>query len=399
MSNLSVQVETSFTNLEPLREEWNDFIIEIGSDLYMSFDYCRLWWEVLGLKRKLRIFLIREEGRLVGVLPMLIDRIQLGPAWLRVARALGSDLVREMFIPAVHPSKAEEVYGEVLSHLFEQDRCDALVWGCYSKLNDTSDALRKAAAARADRVKLLRDRTMEFPHGNFFLPPTFEEYLNSLGSSHRYNYRRYSRRIRNRMDVEITMIRNPELAIGEFPKFRELYDQLHLSKERPGHFLGDPLREKFWLKLCEDLGARDEVRLLRISGDDRVLAYDYSFKFGKAYFGKYRARVFGAEWNNLGVGSVALVELIRAAIEEGMNRLESGAGHFEYKMEYGATETPIGSMLFVANRPSVRRRFRFFEKMVKLLDLLYLRIWFFKLRPRLPIPPKTRWKLWYRTRL
>ena len=190
-----------------------------------------------------------------------------------------------------------------------------------------------------------------------------------------------------------------EAAAAEYSRFRDLYDRFHASKGRPGHFVGDRSRERFWLKLCDELSSRDGIRLIRFSTPDRVIVYDYCLKFGKGYFAKFRARDYGPAWDNLGIGAVALVELLRTAIEDGADRVESGPGHYDYKVAYGATESPIGSILLFANRPLVKWRYRLFAKMVKLFDLVYLKIWFWRIRPKLPLPPKARSKLWFRTRL
>jgi hypothetical protein len=52
------------------RKEWDDVVIDTGGDIYSSYDWSRIWWRHYGKKRDLRLFVFRQQDRLIGLAPM-----------------------------------------------------------------------------------------------------------------------------------------------------------------------------------------------------------------------------------------------------------------------------------------------------------------------------------------
>lgn len=42
-SGIDVRCITSFGSLEEMREEWDDFVLSVCGDVYLSFDWCAIW--------------------------------------------------------------------------------------------------------------------------------------------------------------------------------------------------------------------------------------------------------------------------------------------------------------------------------------------------------------------
>ena len=73
-SPVSVEVFNSFEAIS--REEWDAFVLSVEGDIYVTHDWCRIWWKHYE-NRDLRIFLFRAAGNLVGIVPVFIERLRL----------------------------------------------------------------------------------------------------------------------------------------------------------------------------------------------------------------------------------------------------------------------------------------------------------------------------------
>ena len=93
------------------REEWDEFILSIGGSLYVTYDWCRIWWRhYYSSHRRLRLFVFREGTRLIGLAPMFIDHIRLGFITIRLAKRVGSDFTLTMFALPLSPNHTEAIY-------------------------------------------------------------------------------------------------------------------------------------------------------------------------------------------------------------------------------------------------------------------------------------------------
>src|SRR5579859_6248405 len=80
------RVETSFDGLEVLRDCWDEAVIRLGGSIYMSYDWCRTWWEFYGQGKELRILLFYSGENIVGIVPLYIDSVGFYQCRFRVVR-------------------------------------------------------------------------------------------------------------------------------------------------------------------------------------------------------------------------------------------------------------------------------------------------------------------------
>ena len=92
VDELHCRIETSFESLVSFRHTWDEAVIRLGGSLYMSYDWCRVWWEFYGAGKKLRIFVFSAAGEVVGILPVYIDSIGIRPVMFKVARLVGANI-------------------------------------------------------------------------------------------------------------------------------------------------------------------------------------------------------------------------------------------------------------------------------------------------------------------
>ena len=79
--------------------EWNRAVERLGRPVYMTWHWLRIWWQFYGQRDSLRIFVFREGGDIVGLLPFYVSQLGLSPLSVQVARLVGANIPPKVFDP------------------------------------------------------------------------------------------------------------------------------------------------------------------------------------------------------------------------------------------------------------------------------------------------------------
>lgn len=396
-AQLSCRVVTSFEEIAAMREEWDEFVEAIGGDIYMTFDWCRVWWQHYGTNRELQIFLFREGQRLVAVLPVFLERMWLGPVWLRVAKLVGADFALTLCNPPVHADHAKAVFSSLLETLIGQFKCDVVSFGPLSGEYQPITALRQVCCGRPD---LFRGReSLIGSHSTFAVPETIDAYLSVLSKKSRGQLKRAMRRLESDHHTCLSTIRDPAEAEREFERFQRLHAAQWQAQGKLGHFGDWPKSAEFNLDLIRALGAGGRLLILRLTADGDPIAYQYGFVFAGRYYWRLPARAVGSHWDEYGLGNMGICHEMSFAIDARLRVIEAGIGHYDYKLQWGGQEHPLRSVLVIANRLGARLRASLFLRCADLLHLMYYRLWFLRLAAKLPFRRRPLWTTWIKSRL
>jgi CelD/BcsL family acetyltransferase involved in cellulose biosynthesis len=197
-SDLRIERIASLEDLDRVREEWDGFVEQSGSDIYFTVDWLQAWWTHYGRGRAFHGFILWDGARMVGVLPFSVQRVWAGPVTVRLAKFVGADSTLPVFTPAVADGFEESVVRAALELLFDDAGCDAVSLSPLSGLSRVPEAAERAAAG--DTFRLVRSDSPGV-HTVFNLPGSFDEYLRSLSSSQRKSLRRYLRKLNSRHEI------------------------------------------------------------------------------------------------------------------------------------------------------------------------------------------------------
>jgi len=139
------------------------------------------------------------------------------------------------------------------------------------------------------------------------------------------------------------------------------------------------------------------VRLLRIWAGDQVVAGMYLFAWGKRWFAELPARAIGPSWDRLSLGPTGIVVMIGEGVKEGVERVEGGLGHYDYKVRLKAVEHPVWVYRFAA--PGLMSMLKRASAAVlqAALRIGYHKLWYRRIQPRLPAAfRRPQWRLWLR---
>lgn len=394
---ITTTIATSIEAAGISREEWDNVVLDTEGDIFSSYDWCRIWWRHYGKDRLLRLLIFRQQGRLVGLAPMFIERIGLGPFTIRIAKPLSADFMVDVFafpIPARH-SKA--IYREIISCLIATESCDAVWFGFTPAEHHSLASLRAIVNENDGLARCARDADAGV-QTLFDLCEDFDSYLGTLGRASRQGYRRKLSLLKKAHNVEQTVIPQPGDAQTELLAFQALHTKQWEADGLPGHFNDWPNSEAFNLDLVTELSALGRLRMMHLLADGRTVATQYAFTFGLNCYWRLPARAVEEEMTRFGLGVLSLMQMIERMHSEGMRRIEGGYGRYPYKLQYGGRERPVVSLLLKSTRPASAIRADALMVLSRLTHLLYYRIWRLRVAPKLPFRCGPLWAFWIRLR-
>jgi CelD/BcsL family acetyltransferase involved in cellulose biosynthesis len=231
----------------------------------------------------------------------------------------------------------------------------------------------------------------------FPLPGTFDEYLKALGKQHRDNLKRKLAQFSKAHRVSFDVVSHPDKVMAEFDAFRILHNAQWQQEGKLGHFGDWPRAEAFNRDLVRTFGAQGLVRFHRILADDQVVCSQFSFALGHTNYWRLPARACAVTWSRFSFGYLGLVKMFEASIAEGHALVEGGRGHYAYKLHIGGREWPLRTIQFVRKGPGVSARLRLFRAFAALLIVVYFKVIFARLAPRIPPIRHALWPVWIRS--
>ena len=385
----------SVGELDLVRDEWDGFVEESGSDVYFTVDWLQAWWAHYGEDRAFEGLLARDGDGIVAALPFCVESIWAGPVPVRLGRFAGADSTIPVFSPAIARGYEEPVLRAALGLLLNEAGCDAVSLAALSGESPCADAAERVA--REDDLRLLRSDSTA-PHTVFRFAGSFDEYLGGLSKSQRSDHRRYLRKLKARYEITYRTVSGAD-AIPYFDRFLELHAAHWGARGKLGHFGDWPDGEEFNRDLISRMAASGRARFYEIRGDGELLAIEYGFVLGDRCYWRLPARDPDPELDKLRLGRLSLAEMFRVLIDEGVTMVEGGPGHYEYKLRLGATEHVLRRVLIGGPSRGSRLRAGLLLRWAGLLHLIYYRAWFQKIAPRLGLRPRHLWRRWIRTRI
>jgi CelD/BcsL family acetyltransferase involved in cellulose biosynthesis len=395
-----MSVTDTFESID--RREWDECVTAVSGSLYVTYDWLRIWWRHYGRRRKLRVYQFRQAGRLIGLAPMFVETVRLGPVAIRLAKRVGADFALTMFALPLDPRFADLAYAKIIVSLINDERCAAIWFGFAPGDDPTAAALLRACEMSHDTAALAGERE-SVPHTRFALPATFAAYLSGLDRRQRQNYTRARKLLGKDRDIRTAVIGDPANAGDAFVRFRSCHDAQWRGEGKLGHFGDWPDAVAFNTELVDVMSRLGRVRIVDLIADGAVISSQYAFVFNACCYWRLPARATGEVWDRFSLGRLGLVQLIECMIGEGVTCIEAGMGHYDYKHQLGGEELLCKSAVVVAKRAGDARRVRLFLWMSDALHLLYYRIWFLRLAGRWPDRWLGRrrplWRTWIRARL
>jgi CelD/BcsL family acetyltransferase involved in cellulose biosynthesis len=366
-----------------MREEWDYWVTDLGAPVYMSYDWLRLWWQFYGKGARLSVFKFSIGGVLVGVVPLYISVLGIPPFQIRVARLVGANVPPKVFNPPVPSLLSVEIWQHTLQHMFANEKCDLVSIGPLSESYVGLDGLKETANKGNSNWGngRLTDRDV---HTVYYLPKTAEELFSAIDRKELKVRRKKLRELESKGPVRVDIVKDSVGVNRELESFAQQHKTQWEAERRPGHFSAWPQSLDLHRELVSCQGKLGRVRFVRLMLGDQVIANQYNYAFGRSLFAELPARVVGAEWDRLSLGCSSQLKLLEAAVVEGFEIMESGLGHYDYKVLLGGCEHKAITLRYHAKQATSRAKVRGCSILRDSISLLSQKLWYRRISPLLP---------------
>jgi len=301
--------------------------------MFLGPEWLLPWWNQFGEGREQATLCVRESGRLIGLLPLFIERARLGGIEVRRLAFLGDgDTGCDYLDVLAEPGREREVLEHCLSKLMDLpwDVCDL-----DGLLRDSFTAMQLAQRLPARRAtnSVVRDGRVRFVCPYIPLSGTWEQYLEGLGR--RENLRRREKWLYRQPGVSVSCARTAAGAVKATEEFLQLH-RTRWAVEGGSDGLTDARHDAFHREASQRLAEAGMLRMCTLYAARRPVASVY----GVVHRGKFHYYQSGYEpsWASKSVGLVLLARTVRDAFAEGDQEFDFLRGNEGYKAEWSRGE-------------------------------------------------------------
>ncbi len=388
-------IHSSFDDVQDLREPWDAIVEASGAEIFLTFDWCRTWWDFYGHKRTLSLCVFRRDHEVVGLLPLFIERVRLGPVSVRAAKIVGSDFTLTQFTLPVKRECLPQVI-DAFAGVAESQQWDICSLGPLSGFSHGQEDLRSLFGRLEGgswRVQIEETGV----HTVFELPGSWDEYLALLSKKERQLIRSNYRKIEaDGIQVQRHVATKEDFA-EVFGDFVTAHQEQWRQLGKAGHFGDWPRSEDFHRAVAQTQLERNRLHLLKVRVAADCVAYQYSYRMGQRYFEILMGRSSGDESHAVDMGRLLFAEQAQRAIEQGIRNIDSMRGRYEYKLRLGGKLFPLLRVRIVRKGACRELRVAGFGMCASLFDKAYYKLWYCRLGPKWSASRGPLWSTWIRS--
>lgn len=394
---VQTEIYDNFEQLEAIQQEWDKFVESVGGEIFLTYDWCKIWWKYYGKNRDLRIFVFRNSNgnEIVGIIPLFFEKIWLGPVFVRVGKIVGSDFTLSQFSVPLDSSYIPVVI-EKFSILISRNKWDIIhigpIAGLYNHFDRFRDSLNTTFGGSCSVISQNKNVQTYFQ-----LADSWEKQLASLKKGERWDIRRSYKALDPQTNHLISAFASNDTFEEIFEDFINMHQAYWQNLGKFGHFGDWPVARDFHREVALAQLRHDRLRLLEVRSGTLCLGYEYNYKFGDQYFEFLNARSSSKELAKISVGRVVFSELVKKVLNEGAKCIDSMRGKYEHKLRLGGSLFPMRSIYISSKKLSIRIRVSIFRALAWFLNLCYYRIWFNRFAPKLPFKRRPLCRIWIRT--
>jgi CelD/BcsL family acetyltransferase involved in cellulose biosynthesis len=309
--------------LRALEGVWDDLLSRSGTQtVFLTFDWLSTWWRHFGQSAKLRVIVVKDGERAIGIAPLMqvrywffcvpVHKILFLGTW-------GSDR-----LDFILPERKEDVLAAIWSHLKQSSR-RWNVWEVEKILEDSPNlaALRRVLSSSGGHL-----------HG--YRPCFDSPYLPLEGGWEKYISGKKRLRLglnssRNRLLRMGTLRVEDRSGPQEIDRALQTVSTLEArGSRRKDSLFGDPVRRSFYEQIARRFSEKGKLSLSFLLLEGNPIAYDLSFAYHGTVVGY--ALGYDQKYRRESPAKVLLAELVRSCFERGLKEFDFSAGDEPYKM-------------------------------------------------------------------
>ena len=304
-----------------------------AGNLFLGPEWLVPWWKHFGEGREQATICVREGGRLIGLMPLFLERARLAGVEVRRLAFVGDGETGCDYLDVLaEPGREREVLDQCLARLLELpwDVCD--LDGLWRESLTALQLVHRFPPGKGGSG-VLRDARLRFVCPHIPLTGTWEQYLEGLGR--RENLRRREKWIFRQPGVSIACAREPEPAAKAVEEFLSLH-RARWAVEGGSDGLTDGRHEAFHREASQELARAGMLRMYTLYAARRPVASVYGVVHHDKF--DYYQSGYDPNWASRSVGLVLLARTVQDAFAEGLREFDFLRGNEGYKGEWSRGE-------------------------------------------------------------
>jgi CelD/BcsL family acetyltransferase involved in cellulose biosynthesis len=284
--------------------------------------WLEVWWHDFGSEAELYLGAIRKGGTIAGIAPLLLRGAE--------ASFLGSTDLCDYLDFVIVPGKEVDFFNILLDDLQGRGIRRLNLRPLKPNSSVLTYLVNIAKNRNYDVSRRVEDVSLELD-----LPPTWQEYLNTLTQKQRHEVNRKLRRLGEAGDVNYRVVEDSNSLLDSMDLFLRLFRQ---SRKDKAIFLTNQI-ESFFRSLVEATARSELLRFgileLNASPAAVVMYFDYNnsvFLYNNGYDPGH---------SFLSVGLISKVLCLKDSIERGRSKFDFLKGAEEYKYRLGGKEITL----------------------------------------------------------
>ena len=310
--------------------------------IFATPQWQRAWWDEFRTGKDLLVLKMQRGAEIVALVPLY--RKQEGSQ--QVLRFVGGIDLTDYLGPICSPEDGLEVAGALVGWLASTD----VEWDVFDAHNmPVPFGFAEFLVERADNAGFRFSLEQEETAARLLLPRSWDEYLGFLEPKERHELRRKRRRlVREHPDA---VFRTSDEATEE-ADFKLFVDMHRGADGLKGHFMR-PEIATFFERLVNAFMPLGALRLDFLEVNGRPVATTFGFEWDRALY-LYNS-AYEPEARRLSPGLILVSELVKRAIEDGLEVFDFLRGPERYKYQLGGQALPLHNVQ-IFNRGDAPRK-------------------------------------------
>jgi len=327
MGATTVRVVTEPEEFESLAGAWDGIAEECGSQrsIYLTHEWLSAWWKHFGSGNRLNILLAEKQGRLIGIVPLMVTEYKLGPVKVRFLETIGAANCN--YVGLIPPGNREEAVNALLAHLgAEMER-----GGSFLKLSFVPDdsvflhILRSRDSLPANNLAFCERFKTLAPY--LVLPETRNDSGLPLNKKMQQRLRRELLLLQEEHNFEFRIYTGESLDDD-----MEIFFDLHQARWQSVNLRGifhEPGMREFYRDIARRFMERKWLHFSSLRLDGEAGSVIFGFVYGRKFYVATTAR--DPRWSDYSLGHLHYKFLIKEAIENDLREFDFLQGNEIYK--------------------------------------------------------------------
>ncbi|MBI3894995.1 MAG: GNAT family N-acetyltransferase [Acidobacteria bacterium] len=332
-----IQTIQSIAGFEKLRTGWNEVLEASSSNcFFLTWEWLYTWWKHLSGNRELFLVTARHGEELVAIAPLARKSPRFSRLWpFGTLEFLGTGNVGSDYLDFIIRRDQEEECLPVLAQCLARKKSLLTL----AQIKRQSCLVGELARHWKEQGRSLREASTNVCPTINLSGHSWESYLATLGSEHRYNFRRKLKNLTHRFDVRFELATTEEQRREALP----ILLALHSSRwgERSDAFV-TPELVSFHDELSALALQQGWLRLFTLRLDSRPVASLYGFYYNRIFY--FYQSGFDPGYAKHSLGLITMGLAIQSAIAEGAQEYDLLHGNEGYKSHWAREIRELGRL-------------------------------------------------------